>query len=93
MEKDIGKIKKNDAADIMIKIDDFGGKPGLTIREYITSEKYTGFTKAGTRIPAREFNNFKELINSIDPEDLKNEDAKGKENSDKEKNIDENPDY
>ena len=94
MEKDIGKIKKNDTADIMIKIDDFRGKPGLTIREYITSEKYTGFTKAGTRIPAREFNNFKELINSINPEDLKSK------NSEEEKAIesskedsDENSDY
>jgi len=45
MEKDLGKIKKNDTSDIVIRIDDFGGRKGLTIREFVTSEKYTGFTK------------------------------------------------
>jgi len=73
MEKDIGKIKKNNTTDIVIRIDDFGGKTGLTIREYVTSDKYTGFTKAGTRIPASEFLVFRELINTIDIEELKAE--------------------
>jgi len=36
MEKDIGKIKKNENTDIIIRIDDFGGKLGLTIREHVT---------------------------------------------------------
>ena len=45
MEKDIGKIKKNAETDILIRIDDFGGKVGVTIREFVTSEKYKGFTK------------------------------------------------
>ncbi len=70
MEKGIGKIKKNDMTDIIVRIDDFGGKPGLTIREFATSEKYTGFTKSGTRIPADSFKNFKNMINSIDESDL-----------------------
>jgi len=65
MEKDIGKIKKNDTADIIIRIDDFGGRRGLTVREFVTSERYTGFTKAGIRIPAAEFPGFKKMINSI----------------------------
>jgi len=71
MEKDIGKIPKNAETDILVRVDDLGGKMGLTIREYVTSERYTGFTKAGTRISAENFNKFKELINSIDPNDLK----------------------
>jgi hypothetical protein len=37
MEIDLGKIKKNDDTDILIRIDDFGGKIGLTIREYVNS--------------------------------------------------------
>ena len=37
MEKDIGKIKKNDITDIVVRIDDFGGKKGLTIREIAKS--------------------------------------------------------
>ena len=70
MEKDIGKIKKNDETDIVIRIDDFGGSAGLTIREFVQSERYTGFTKAGVRIKADKFEEFKKMINSINPSDL-----------------------
>ena len=38
MEKDLGKIKKNEVTDIVVRIDDFGGKIGLTIREFSNSE-------------------------------------------------------
>jgi hypothetical protein len=70
MEKDIGKIKKNDMTNIVIRIDDFGGKTGVTIREFTTSDKYTGFTKSGTRIPADAFPQFREMINTINEKDL-----------------------
>ncbi len=72
MEKDIDRIPKNPDTDIVIRIDDFGGKIGLTIREFVKSERYTGFTKAGTRIPAEKFKIFKDAINSIDEKDLEN---------------------
>jgi hypothetical protein len=75
MEKDIGKIKKNDNTDIMIRVDDFGGKKGVTIREYVSSERYTGFTKSGVRIPAEEFINFRELVNSVNISDLKSDES------------------
>jgi len=70
MEKDIDRIQKNPDTDIVIRIDDFGGKVGLTIREFVKSERYTGFTKAGTRIPADKFKLFKAAINSINENDL-----------------------
>jgi hypothetical protein len=70
MEKDIDRIGKNDDTDIVIRIDDFGGKIGLTVREFVKSERYTGFTKAGTRIPADKFKQFKEAINSIQESDF-----------------------
>ena len=70
MEKEFGKIKKNSMTDIVIRIDDFGGKPGLTIREFTTSEKYTGFTKSGTRISADAFKEFKTIIDSINENDF-----------------------
>lgn len=70
MEKDIDKITKNNDTDIVIRIDDFGGKRGLTIREFVKGERYTGFTKAGTRIPADKFKLFKAAINSINEKDL-----------------------
>lgn len=73
MEKDIGKIPKNDTTEIVIRIDDFGGRKGITIREFVTSERYTGFTKSGVRILAPEFKKFKDMINSIKEEDLKEE--------------------
>ena len=73
MEKDIGKINKNDTTDIVIRVDDFGGRPGVTIREFVTSERYTGFTKSGVKISAADFPKFKEMINSITEDDLKEE--------------------
>ena len=71
MEKDIGKINKREDTDIVIRVDDFGGKTGLTIREFVTSDRYTGFTKAGVRILSADFPKFKEMINSVTDEDMK----------------------
>src|SRR3990167_2599264 len=70
MEKDIGKIKKNDFTDIIIRLDDFGGRPGVTIREFVTGDRYTGFTKSGVKIQAADLGRFKEMINSISEKDL-----------------------
>jgi len=70
MEKDIGKIPKNATTDIVIRVDDFGGKRGVTIREFVTSDRYTGFSKAGTRISPEHFVKFREMINSIDLDEL-----------------------
>jgi len=86
-EKEIGRIKKNDNTDIIIRIDEFNGKIGLTIREYVTTEKYTGFTKAGTRIPLEKMDEFKSLINSIKPEDLREKEQKSLPEEKEEKNI------
>ena len=73
MEKDIGKINKNDTTDIVLRIDDFAERKGLTIREFVTSDRYTGFTKSGVKILAADFPRFKEMINSISEEDMKEE--------------------
>ncbi len=70
MEKDICRIRKNEETEIVIRLDDFGGQPGLTIREFVTSQNYTGFTKAGVRIKSEKFEDFKTAINSINPDDL-----------------------
>lgn len=75
MEKDIDRITKNSETDIVIRIDDFGGKRGVTIREFVKSDRYQGFTKAGTRISADKFKLFKAAINSIDEKDLETDDA------------------
>ena len=70
MEKDIGRLQKNQDTDIIVRIDDFGGKIGVTIREFVKSERYTGFTKAGVRISTENFRAFKDMINSIDEGEL-----------------------
>jgi hypothetical protein len=106
MEKDFGKIAKNDNTDIIIRVDDFGGKLGLTIREFTNDTRtgYKGFTKSGTRIPADKFLEFREIINSIKLEDLKapegassseeGEEAKtSKPRAKAQKSLEENPDY
>ena len=70
MEKEIGKITKRDDTDIVLRIDDFADKRGFTIREFVTSERYTGFTKSGVRILAKDWLKFKEMINSVDDADM-----------------------
>ena len=95
MEKDIGKINKNDTTDIILRIDDFGGRVGLTIREFVTSDRYTGFTKAGVRIMSGDFPKFKEMINSVSEEDIKQpEEAPQEELPKEQETLDQsNPDY
>jgi DNA helicase TIP49 (TBP-interacting protein) len=88
MEKDLGRIKKNETSDIVVRIDDFGGKTGLTIREFVKSEKYTGFTKSGVRIPASEFLNFREMINSVSLNDLKESESPKKEEDNEQEELD-----
>ena len=70
MEKDIGRISKNDNTDIVIRVDDFGGRRGLTIREFVSGDRYTGFTKAGVRIPATDFVRFKQMVNSVSESEM-----------------------
>ena len=72
-EKDLGKIKKNENTDVVLRIDDFGGRPGLTIREFVTGERYTGFTKSGVKIPMADFKKFKEIVNSITDKDFESD--------------------
>ncbi len=74
-DKDIGKINKGEyqgtVTEIVVGIKEYNGRVGVDIREFTTSEKYTGPTKKGLRIPAEKFKEFKELINSISEKDLK----------------------
>jgi len=74
MEKDIGKIQKGEyqgtVTEIVIGLREYNEKTGIDIREFTQSESYTGPTKKGLRIPAEKFEEFKSMINSIDPKDL-----------------------
>ena len=87
MEKEIGKINKNPETDIVVRIDDFGGNRGLTIREFVTSERYTGFTKKGVRINSEDFKKFKDMINSISEKEM----SEAPEGNEEKKNSEETP--
>lgn len=91
MEKDIGRITKNDTTEVVVRVDDFGGNTGLTIREFVKSDRYTGFTKSGVRIGAKDFKKFKEMINSIDEKDMA--EAPKKESEQGKLDSEEMPDY
>ncbi len=75
MDKDIGKINKGEyqgtVTDIVVGVKEYNGRVGVDIREFVASEKYTGPTKKGLRIPAEHFEAFKKMINSISEDDLK----------------------
>ena len=74
MEKEIGKIPKGEyqgtVTEIIIGLKEYNGKTGVDIREFTKSETYTGPTKKGLRIPADKFEDFKKMINSINPTDF-----------------------
>ncbi len=98
MDKDIGKITKGEfqgtVTDIVVGIREYNGKVGVDIREFVSSEKYTGPTKKGLRIPADSFHKFKEMINSIKDSDLKSSGDGAKSPSKKSSSGDEElPDY
>jgi len=98
-DKDIGKINKGEyqgtTTDIVIGIREYNGKVGVDIREFTTSDRYTGPTKKGLRIPAEKFQEFKQMINSISQNDLKSsESGAGAKTSPQKKFSDEEmPDY
>ena len=95
MEKDIGKINKGEyqgtVTDIVVGVREYNGRVGVDIREFVTSEKYTGPTKKGLRIPVENFKDFKEMINSIKEEDLKQEPQEDKEEVPKDQTTLEKP--
>jgi hypothetical protein len=51
MEKEFGRIKKNSTTEIVIRVSEYKGSVGLDIREYVKSDRYTGWSKSGVRIP------------------------------------------
>ncbi len=85
MDKDIGKINKGEyqgtVTEIVVGVREYNGKVGVDIREFVASEKYTGPTKKGLRIPSASFPEFKKMINSITEEDLKEPEPAPKEPS------------
>ena len=68
---EIGRLRKNDTTEIVVQKTEFRGSVGIDIREYVTSERYTGWSKNGIRIPVEKWQDFKEILSKIDKVDKK----------------------
>jgi len=77
MQETLGKIKKNETTEIVVRVSEYKGQMGLDIREYVESERYTGWSKSGVRIPIDEIFALRRMINDacslIDPDSVAEE--------------------
>lgn len=66
MEEEIARLRKNNSTELIIRKTDFRGVSGIDIREYLTTAKFTGWTRNGVRIPSGLWKEFKEKISNIE---------------------------
>ncbi len=65
MDEEIGRLRKNSSTEIVVRQTEFKGTVGVDIREYTTSERYTGWSKNGIRIPVEIWGQFKEILDQV----------------------------
>lgn len=70
---EIGRIRKNDSTEIVVQKTEFRGSEGIDIREYVTSERYTGWSKNGIRIPVERWEDFKAILDRVEAETAQEE--------------------
>ncbi|MBN1324369.1 MAG: transcriptional coactivator p15/PC4 family protein [Methanotrichaceae archaeon] len=75
MDEEIGRLRKNSSTEIVVRQTEFKGTVGVDIREYTTSERYTGWSKNGIRIPVEIWGQFKGILDQVKCVDL----SKGEE--------------
>jgi hypothetical protein len=63
---EIGRLKKNDTTEIVVQKTEYRGSVGIDLREYVTSEKYTGWSKNGIRVPVEKWKDFKEILDLVE---------------------------
>jgi ABC-type Mn2+/Zn2+ transport system ATPase subunit len=63
---EIGRIRKNETVEIVVQKTEFKGSLGIDIREYVTSERYTGWSKNGIRVPVEKWKAFKEILDRVE---------------------------
>ncbi len=63
---EIGRLRKNETTEVVVQKTEFHGSVGIDIREYVTSERYTGWSKNGIRIPVEKWQDFKEILDKVD---------------------------
>ncbi|MCJ7444348.1 MAG: transcriptional coactivator p15/PC4 family protein [Methanotrichaceae archaeon] len=62
---ELGRLRKNETTEIVVQESEFHGSLGIDIREYITSQKYTGWSKNGIRIPIEKWKELKEILDKV----------------------------
>jgi hypothetical protein len=62
---EIGRIRKNETTEIVVQETEFRGSVGIDIREYVTSERYTGWSKNGIRVPVDQWKEFKYILDKV----------------------------
>lgn len=55
-------IKVSDAVEVRVKVSEYKDELRLDIREYVTSEKYTGYTKKGVNLPLNALDDLIEIL-------------------------------
>jgi hypothetical protein len=63
---EIGRLRKNETTEIVVQKTDYRGAVGIDLREYVTSERYTGWSKNGIRIPVEKWSDFKAILDGVD---------------------------
>jgi ABC-type Mn2+/Zn2+ transport system ATPase subunit len=63
---EIGRLRKNETTEVVVQKTEFHGSVGIDIREYVTSERYTGWSKNGIRIPVEKWQDFEEILDKVD---------------------------
>ena len=64
-DAEVGRVRKNETTEVVVRKTEFKGTVGIDIREYVTSEKYTGWSKNGLRIPVDQWMAFKEVLDRV----------------------------
>jgi len=64
-DTEIGRVRRNETTEVVVRKTEFKGTVGIDIREYVTSEKYTGWSKNGLRIPVDQWKTFKEVLDRV----------------------------
>ena len=66
---EIGRLRKNETTEIVVQKTEYRGAVGIDLREYVTSERYTGWSKNGIRIPVEQWPDFKAILDGVDLEE------------------------
>ncbi|MBP7070328.1 MAG: transcriptional coactivator p15/PC4 family protein [Methanothrix sp.] len=66
---EIGRLRKNETTEIVVQKTEYRGAVGIDLREYVTSERYTGWSKNGIRIPVEQWPEFKTILDGVDLEE------------------------